>query len=207
MISLQLIKRAPRVRPYIPLAAAIGVLAIGYLWFLRPIQQTVYAGSRTEYVETLYQERLGRLQNIVNRQKEQLDQLVSWKREHDSLFFSSDQLGLFFSNLDQHAVSFGCQVVSADYEILNIPGQNPQGSTNGIYLQGAEIRLAGRYDRWIGLLEWIESLPQSVLIDSVELESNKDRPGILNGRIELAIPVRKKSEDSEKTFLLSDKEN
>lgn len=207
MIALKRIQQIPKIRTFLPWITAAAVFLISYPWYLRPIHQTVQAFSQREHIDLLYQQRLDHLQQLTTKQKEQRESLLLRKQENDLLFFDPAEADRFFSSLDQAAVSFGCHVTSADYEILDMPGAGTNAQNPPVCLHGARVQLTGRYDRWIPFLEWIESLPQSVLIHSLRLESQKDRPGLLSGRIDLAVPVVTESTQPENGDLPHSKEN
>lgn len=207
MISLKRIQQIPKIRKYLPWVTVALVFAVSYPAFIRPLRQTLQAHAVSGHIETLYQEHLDRLHRITTKQKEQRQALMELKRQQDPLLFESTEADAFFSKLDQTAVSFGCRVVSAEYEILEMPDTDSKEGQVPVCLHGAKIQLTGRYDRWIQFLGWIESLPQNVLMYSLRLESQKDRSGILSGRIDLAIPVYMKGLPSEPADSPHPKEN
>lgn len=206
MIPLKRIKQTSSLRNWLPWLTAAALFTIGYPWFIEPVLQTAQASSRERYARALYQERLDRLERITTLQKKQRDALVSWTKEHEGMLFSPLQADAFFSSLDQTAASFRCRVVSAEYEVLPLPGDSHSDESSPVFLKGAKIHLTGRYDRWIQFLGWLETLPPCVLIDSLKLESEKNSPGVLSGRIDFAVPIAAESVRPEGGVLLSPKE-
>ena len=191
MTFMKRIQQVPQVRKFLPWIIAAAILLIGYPWFIQPIQQAALAYSQRNHIENNYQQHLNHLQRITARQKQQRERLWIRKQQHDSLFFSPHEADAFFSSFDQTAASFDCHVVSAEYQIQEAPGTDTKEYCLPVFLHRAKIELTGSYNCWIQFLEWIESLPQCILIDSLKLESGKDRPEVLKGRIDLAIPVQK----------------
>lgn len=206
MLPLKPIKQIPSLRKHLPWMTGAAVLVLAYPWFIEPILESVKASGRSGHIRTLYEERLERLEQMAARQHKQQETLLAWRKEHQALVFSPAQAEAFFSGLDQKAASFGCQVVSAEYEILPLPGNQHADPSSPVALKGAKVLLTGRYDRLIQFVNWIESLPQCVLIDSLKVESAKDRPGILSGRIDFAIPITADSERPANGVIASPKE-
>lgn len=206
MIPLKRIKQTSSIRSWLPWLTAAVLFAIGYPWFIEPILQSAQASSHERYARALYQERMDRLERITALQKKQRDTLLSWTNEHQGLLFSPLQADAFFSSLDQTAASFRCRVVSAEYEVIPLPGDGHREESSPVFLKGAKIHLTGSYDRWIQFLGWLESLPPCVLIDSLKLESEKEQPGVLSGRIDFAVPIAAESVRPEDGVLMSPKE-
>jgi Tfp pilus assembly protein PilO len=189
MLPLKTIKQIPSIRKHLPWLTGTAVLVMAYPWFIEPLIQTAQASGRRGHIRMLYQERLERLEQMAARQEKQRQALLSWKEEHEDLLFSPAGAEAFFSGLDQKAASLGCQVVSVEYGILPLPGTQQADPFCPVKLKGAKVLLTGRYDRLIQFLNWIESLPPCVLIDSFKVETAKDRPGILSGRIDFAVAI------------------
>jgi Tfp pilus assembly protein PilO len=206
MLRLKASKQLSSIRKHLPWMTATAILALAYPWFINPIFQSAQASGRSGYTRSLYQERLDQLEQIAVRQTQQCKNLQDWKREHENLLFSPAQAEAFFSSLDQKAVSLGCQVVSAEYEILPLPGDLHADPSAPIEMKGVKVLLTGRYDRLIQFLNWIESLPECVLISTFKMETAKDRTGVLSGRIDFAIPITSGAQRPAQGPIAGDKE-
>lgn len=206
MIDWKRIQQNPQIRKSLPWITAVVVFAVGYPWFFGPIHQTVLARSQSRHMETLYQERLQRLRQIINRQKDQLKKWSSSKLQSDSLLFDPSEADEFFSTLNETAVSLNCCVVSAEYQSGQISRMDLSKTDSPVELRGAGLQITGPYNRWISLLTWMESQPQCILIESLELESQKDRPGVLHGRLTLSIPVMRTNKSVQKSERTQPKE-
>lgn len=207
MISLKRLQRIPQLRRYLPWTVAAAVFAFSYPWFFQPIRQAALADRRAAHMDTLYRERLDNLQRLIVRQRHHQNQLEQWKQEFGDRLFSPAQADAFFTTLDETAASFGCRILSAEYQTLEGPLPALKNPDCPVVLRGAKIQLTGRYDRWIPFLEWIESRPETILISSVRLQSAKEQPGMLNGRMDLAIAVLKEIRQTENDAASCDKEN
>ncbi len=189
MQRLQLIKQGAWLREWLPVLAAGVILAAGYPLFLHPLVQSAQASSQGRRFEALYAERLASMERMKERLDSQLRQLEDQQASEPSSIFTSEQAESFFVWLEQAAAQARCRLASVEYEAAPKPLSVLPNESKTVDIRAVKLLMHGTYDAWIQWVRQIESYPQCVLLDSLKIDSTRERPGVLTGRACLLVPI------------------
>ncbi len=189
MKMLQQIKRLVFLRRYLPSLAAGFLVVSAYPGFLRPMFQSMQASVREQNFRSFYEKRLSAMEQVSGHMENQRNRLREWQAACGSKIFYPSDAERFFASLEERAGSARCRLAAVEYEgsFGSLPAS---GSGAGVQMRGVRVQMFGSYEGWIQWVEQIESLPECVLLDSLRLEVQKDRPGLLSGRASLCVPVK-----------------
>lgn len=202
-----LTKRLAGVHRWFPLLTAGVLLAAGYPVFLRPWMQSAEASSRGEAFGELYAERLASMERVSQRLNEQVRRLQKWKEEEGMCVFTPEEAEAFFARLEPGAAQARCRVAAVEYDLVPAgKGVLPEES-RAVELRAVKLQMYGSYDGWIQWIRQMESLPQCVLVDSLKIESARDRAGVLAGRVCLLVPIVREPERQNLTAEQKSEEN
>jgi hypothetical protein len=199
-------KRAVWVRDWLPYLVSGLVLAASYPVFLEPWVQSASASSRGEAFGELYAERLASMERIGTRLNEQLGRLEEWKRSQGVRVFTAEEAEAFWAQLESAASEAGCRVAAVDVDLAaKEKGILPEGA-GAVELRAVKLQMFGSFDAWVRWIRQIETLPHAVLVDSLKIESLKDRRGVLTGRVCLLAAVVREPDCAEPSAIQKSEE-
>lgn len=184
-----LIKRLSFVRKYLPFLATMLLVAVVYPGFLRPMLQSVQASVRGQAFCSLYEKRLAALEQIGAHLEKECLRLRNWRAAQTAKIFSPSEADTFFASLEERAARTRCRLTSVEYESKSAVSPLQTDKSGTVQIQQVRLQMLGTYDSWIQWVEHVESLPECVLLDSLKLDVQKDRSGLLTGRLCLRVPV------------------
>lgn len=184
-----LTKRLVLIREQLPLLTAGLILAAAYPVFLHPYFQSVQARSRSQDFEGLCAERLASMERLGERLTVQLQRLEEWKKEDPFSVFTPAEAESFFAWLEEGAAQTGCHLAALEYDLApkgrSVLSEEPQAAE----IRAVKMQLYGTYDAWFQWVRLMESYPRCVLLESLKIESGRERPGVLTGRACLLVPI------------------
>lgn len=197
MQRLRLIKQGAWIRDWLPVLAAGAILAAGYPLFLHPLVQSAKASSQGQRFEALCAERLASMERMKERLDSQLRQLEDQQASESSSIFTSEQAESFFAWLEQAAAQARCHLASVEYEAAPKTLSVLSHESKTVDIRAVKLLMYGTYDAWIRWVCQIESYPQCVLLDSLKIDSARERPGLLAGRVCLLVPIERAPDGQE----------
>ncbi|MEJ5259571.1 MAG: hypothetical protein WHS88_05205 [Anaerohalosphaeraceae bacterium] len=197
MQRLRLIKQGAWLRDWLPVLATGLILAAGYPLFLHPLVQSAKASSEQRRFDALYAERLASMERMNERLDAQLRQLEEQQAAEPSSILTPAQAETFFAWLEQAALQTRCHLASVEYEAAPKTLSVLPNESRTVDIRAVKLMMYGTYDAWIQWFRQLESYPQSVLLDSLKIDSARERPGLLAGRVCLLVPIARTPDSQE----------
>ncbi|HOQ04554.1 MAG TPA: hypothetical protein PKY88_05020 [Anaerohalosphaeraceae bacterium] len=201
-----LTKRLVLIRERLPWLTAGVILAAAYPVFLHPYFQSAQARSRSRDFEGLYAERLASMERVGERLAVQLQRLEEWKKKEPFSVFTPAEAEAFFAWLEQGAAQTGCHLAALEYDLApkgrSVLPDEPQAAE----IRAVKMQLYGTYDAWFQWVRLMESYPRCVLLESLKIESARERPGMLAGRVCLLVPIARDTDRREPSATEKSKE-
>ncbi|HOK66392.1 MAG TPA: hypothetical protein PK054_10435 [Anaerohalosphaeraceae bacterium] len=201
-----LTKRLVQIRERLPWLTAGVILAAAYPVFLHPYFQSAQARSRSRNFEGLYAERLASMEKLGERLTVQLQRLEEWKKGESFSVFTPAEAEVFFARLEQGAVQTGCHLAALEYDLAPKGRSGLPDESEAVEIRAVKMQLYGTYDAWSQWVRQMESYPRCVLLESLKIESARERPGVLVGRVCLLVPIARDTDSREPSTTEKSKE-